>query len=182
MGLSMVHGLMHELGGHVLVETAPGQGTNFRVLFPLPEQSVGRTEPDNATDAGSHRAPTFTGRVLVVDDDEAAAGFMGDLLETWGIEATVLRDSPAALELFRHDPRAFDLAILDQTMPQMKGLELARHFHDLDPDFPVILYSGYSEGITPEAMEAAGVSVRVHKPVDTDELRALMRDLLPASP
>jgi PAS domain S-box-containing protein len=178
MGLAMVHGILHELGGHVLVETAPGQGTTFRLLFPVPAQSLGNTDGDQAPDAGGGRVPALSGRVLVVDDDEAASEFMGDLLDTWGIDATVLPDSPAALQLFRDDPSAFDLAILDQTMPHIKGLELARHFHDLNPGLPIILYSGYSEGVTQEAMAAAGVSARVRKPVDTDQLRALVRELL----
>ena len=178
MGLAMVHGILHELGGHVLVETAPGQGATFRVLFPVPEQPLGKSDTGETVGEDVSRVAALSGRVLVVDDDEAASGFMGDLLDAWGIQATVLRDSPAALKLFRDNSNAFDLAILDQTMPHLKGLELARYFHELNPGLPIILYSGYSEGITQEAMDAAGVAARVRKPVDTDELRALMRELL----
>jgi CheY-like chemotaxis protein len=89
-----------------------------------------------------------------------------------------MRDSPAALALFQQRPQAFDLAILDQTMPHMKGLELARRLHDLNPGLPVILYSGYSEGITQQEMTDAGISVQVQKPVDTRELQSIVRRLL----
>jgi CheY-like chemotaxis protein len=90
----------------------------------------------------------------------------------------VLRDSPAALALFREQPGAFDLVILDQTMPRMKGLELARHLRTLNPDIPVILYSGYSEGITKQEMADARISAYLSKPVDTAEMLSTMRELL----
>ena len=177
MGLSMVHGIVHEHGGHVLVDSVPGQGARFRVLFPGLAHSAGA----GYEEAGPHRSrqTTLSGRVLVVDDDEVASEFMRDLLENRGIEPTVLRDSPAALAFFQQQPLAFDLAILDQTMPHMKGLELARHLHALNPALPMILYSGYSESISAQELADAGISARVKKPVDTDELLSIMRRLLP---
>jgi two-component system cell cycle sensor histidine kinase/response regulator CckA len=178
MGLSMVHGIVHEHGGHMLVESAPGQGAHFRVLFPALAETAEFVSADAGACADRDREPPITGRVLVVDDDEAASDFMHDLLENWHIEPTVMRDSPAALALFQQRPQAFDLAILDQTMPHMKGLELARRLHDLNPGLPVILYSGYSEGITQQEMTDAGISVQVQKPVDTRELQSIVRRLL----
>jgi CheY-like chemotaxis protein len=106
---------------------------------------------------------------------------MGDLLETWGLKPTVLRESPAALETMRKQPRDFDLVVLDLTMPRMNGLELAKRLRELRADLPMILYSGYSEGISEAQLRAAGVAARVRKPVETDELLAIVRRLLPAA-
>lgn len=181
MGLATVHGIVHEQGGHVLVESMPGQGAHFRILFPPLDAATPADAPQQAQSAAARRGPALAGRVLVVDDDEAAGDFMGDLLDTWGIDATVMRDSLAALERIRQHPQAFDLAVLDQTMPRMKGLELARKLRALRGDLPLILYSGYGEDITDEMLHAAGVSARIRKPVDTDELRKLLVSLLHAN-
>jgi PAS domain S-box-containing protein len=178
MGLATVHGIVHEHGGHVLVDSQPGMGTCFRVLFPPLDAATaiaGEALPAHAT---ARELPKLSGRVLVVDDDAVAGGFMADLLETWGLTSTVLNESPVALQRFVADPHGFDLAVLDQTMPHMKGLELARRMSGLRPDLPVILYTGYSEGLDPKEVKAAGVRELIRKPVDTDELLELLRKLL----
>lgn len=180
MGLATVHGIVHEHGGHVLVDSGPGQGARFRVLFPPLAGATATSTARVAAGGKARQGPSLSGRVLVVDDDESAGGFMGDLLETWGLASTVLRESPAALAAVRTQPQAFDLVVLDLTMPRMNGLELARRLRALRADLPLILYSGYSEGLSDNQLRAAGVDARVRKPVDTDELLAILRRLLPA--
>jgi nitrogen-specific signal transduction histidine kinase/CheY-like chemotaxis protein len=178
MGLATVHGIVHEHGGHVLVESAPGQGTRFRILFPPLEGAPDAAVSAQVEAVQPQRRPAISGRVLVVDDDVAAGDFMGDLLDTWGLDVTVMRDSLAALEGLRQQPQAFNLVVLDQTMPRMKGLELARELRALRADLPLILYSGYGEDITEDQLHAAGVAARIRKPVDTEELRTILRRLL----
>jgi CheY-like chemotaxis protein len=159
------------------VDSQPG-GTRFRVLFPPLDAATAIAGEALPGHAAARELPKLSGRVLVVDDDAVAGGFMADLLETWGLTPTVLNDSPVALQRFMADPRGFDLAVLDQTMPHMKGLELARRMSELRPDLPVILYTGYSEGLDPKEVKAAGVRELIRKPVDTDELLELLRKLL----
>ncbi|MFP5507106.1 MAG: PAS domain S-box protein [Gammaproteobacteria bacterium] len=181
MGLATVHGIVHEHGGHVLVDSAPGQGARFRVLFPPLAGAAETASANVAAASGARHGPQLAGRVLVVDDDESAGDFMGDLLETWGLTPTVLRESPEALDMLRARPDAFDLVVLDLTMPRMNGLDLARRLRALRADLPLILYSGYSEGVTEAQLRAAGVDARVRKPVDTDELLDILRRLLLAA-
>src|SRR5690606_10637385 len=121
MGLATVHGIVHEHGGHVLVDSGPGQGARFRVLFPPLAGATATSTARVAAGGKARQGPSRSGRVLVVDDDESAGGFMGDLLETWGLASTVLRESPAALAAVRTQPQAFDLVVLDLTMPRMNG-------------------------------------------------------------
>ena len=178
MGLATVHGIVHEHGGHVLVDSRAGAGTRFRILFPPQEQGTEACAETLAAGIRRTTNPALSGHVLVVDDDEVAGGFMGDLLETWGLTASVLHDSREALQVFVTDPGRFDLAILDQTMPHMKGLELARALRERRRDFPVILYTGYREGITPAELDAAGIRALIRKPVDTDELLSQVCSLI----
>ncbi len=178
MGLATVHGIVHEHGGHILVDSTPGQGTRFRVLFPPLDPSVNTSGGQVEFDTHIGTNPSFSGRVLVVDDDEVAGGFMGDLLETWGLTADVFHDSREALQRFITDPDGFDFAVLDQTMPHMKGVELARALRERRRDFPVILYTGYSEGISQAELSATGISALIRKPVEIDELLAQVRALI----
>jgi len=142
MGLATVHGIVHEHGGHVLVETALGAGSLFRVLLvPLADaESAVERRPDARR--GVSRRPTFRGRVLVVDDEEAVGEFMRELLESWGLEVVFLPRPAAALALMESPTERFDLVITDQTMPQMSELELTETLHAIRADLPVVLYTG----------------------------------------
>jgi PAS domain S-box-containing protein len=178
MGLSTVHGIVHEHGGHILVDTAPGAGAMFRVLFPPLDA------PAEAAPGGRKPAPPpgrgvpLRGRALVVDDDEAAGEFIVDLFESWGLEVVAARNGSAGRAAFDAQPHAFDLALLDQTMPGMTGLELARHLLAQRPALPVILYTGYSEALSEARARAAGVRALIRKPVDIEALLRLLKDCL----
>jgi signal transduction histidine kinase/CheY-like chemotaxis protein len=169
MGLATVHGIVHEHGGHVVVETAAGSGTRFRLLWPVVSQAAVPTAP-------REKAPRLAktglkGRVLVVDDEAAVGGFMRELLESWGLEAASVTSPALARETAAH----YDLVITDQTMPGTTGFELARELIARRPGLPVILYTGHGERITQRDVEAAGIRALLHKPVDPDRLYELLR-------
>jgi CheY-like chemotaxis protein len=69
--------------------------------------------------------------------------------------------------------------ITDQTMPRMTGLELARELAAIRPGVPVILYTGYADGVMDAHLEAAGVRALLKKPVEPAQLLALLRVHLP---
>jgi CheY-like chemotaxis protein len=184
MGLAMVHGIVHEHGGHVLVESTPGEGSRFRVLWPLATEAVdGATRSTEPTAPDRLPRPTLSGRVLVVDDEESVGEFMRELLDTWGVEATCVSFPDAALDLFRAAPERFDVVITDQSMPRMTGLELSRRLRELRPDLPVILYTGHGDGLPDDEVSAARLCALVRKPVDPAVLvQALERCLATRRP
>jgi PAS domain S-box-containing protein len=176
MGLATVHGIVHEHGGHVVVDTELGMGTCFRVLFsplaqPLPDASSGH----RIKAASPRELHSLAGRVLIVDDEEMVAEFMGDLLSNWGLQVTVIDSAQEARDIFLRDPATFDLVLTDQTMPKLTGLELATAVLAVRPDVPVILYTGYSENISSEQVARAGVCAVVKKPIDPPALLAVLR-------
>ena len=183
MGLAMVHGIVHEHGGHVLLDTAPGRGARFRVLWPAaPDAALESTDGGRPAARGRARRPLLAGRVLVVDDEASVGEFMRELLETWGIEATFAAGPQAALGLVAAEAPGFDAVITDLTMPRMNGLELARALHALRDDLPVILYSGYGEGLAREELQAAGIRTLLPKPVDPAALEAALRSIPALNP
>jgi PAS domain S-box-containing protein len=182
MGLATVHGIVHEHGGHVVVESVPGRGTTFRVLFPALASSGRGAGPADAGARGGTTRPRLAGRVLVVDDEESVGEFMRELLESWGLEATFVPTPAEALDAFGRSPEDFDLVITDQTMPQMTGIQLARELCAVRAEVPVVLYTGFADAGAEEKARAAGIVAQLRKPVDPAALLAALRAHLPAAP
>jgi PAS domain S-box-containing protein len=181
MGLATVHGIVHEHGGHVVLETEPNRGTRFRVLFPpLAAAAPADTRELRVKPPSARQTTRLDGRVLIVDDEEMVGEFMGDLLTNWGLQVTVVDSAHDARDLVVRDPAAFDLVLTDQTMPRLTGLELADQLLSARPNLPIILYTGYSENISSEQLSRAGVRAIVKKPIDPPGLLALLRRHLPA--
>jgi CheY-like chemotaxis protein len=179
MGLAVVHGVVHEYGGHLCVESTPGEGTLFRVLFP-PISTDDTPLPDNRS-TGPDPTPApgqLQGRVLLVVDDDLAGGLMLDLLEDRGLDVVFAMNAEEALAALSAASEPFDLLITDQAMPRMTGLELVQRARTVNPDLPIILYTGNADALDAEEVEAAGVRALVRKPVDVAALGELPRDLL----
>ena len=178
MGLSTTHGIVHDGGGHILVESTVGKGSTFRVLLPVLDAAIARAMPDARKSADRVAAPRLNGSVLVVDDDAHVLEFMEELLRDWGLDVRALRDPQAALAGVASGEISFDWAILDQTMPGMSGLELSRRLCDVLPDPRILLYTGYSNQLSEVAVAESGVRELLHKPLDHARLLRLLSDTL----
>jgi CheY-like chemotaxis protein len=184
MGLAMVHGIVHEYGGHIGVDSEPGRGTTVRVWFPAWFPASGLSNGEDRSSANGTReideAPAgLRGRVLLTDDEASVREFMDDLLGSWGLDVTLAQNGVEACERFAADIDGFDFVVLDQTMPRMTGLEAAEQILKLRPGVPVVLYTGYSEQITEGRISAAGIRALVRKPLDIPAFRTLVETLLP---
>ena len=177
MGLSVVHGIVHEAAGHILVESVRGEGMAFRIL--LPASAGGGDEP--ATDTSSLvelGAAIGAARILVVDDETSVAGFLRELLHLAGYEVVLAGDGAKALEIFQQQSGRFDLVVTDQTMPNLTGAELARQLLALSPDLPVILCTGYSEEVDEACARKIGIQGYMEKPVSSRVLLGRIAELL----
>jgi PAS domain S-box-containing protein len=182
MGLAMVHGIVHDHGGHIVVDTSPETGTVFRLRFAAAGAAGAGAEP-GARDGGAatRRRPQLAGRVLVVDDEQMVGEFMAELLGNWGLDVVVKRNPVEAETWFEHNPDGADLVLTDQTMPKVTGLELAGRLTAMRPGLPVILYTGYGDNITEEDLARSGVRALLRKPVEPETLLAVLRAHLPGS-
>src|SRR5690606_13665252 len=99
MGLAMVHGIVHEHGGHVQVQTDPGVGSVFRVMLPPAGATPVVAEVPSSTDRPpAAQARPLSGRVLLVEDQPMVGGFMAELLGKWGLTVTLQADPVRALD------------------------------------------------------------------------------------
>ena len=183
MGLSTVHGIVHEYNGHIIVDSEPGKGSVFRILI----KPLIHSKTQNDIDVSADGPPILsseklTGHVLLVDDESIVSEFMEDLLDSWGLKVTVFNSSVDAYSYFEKNHAQVDLAILDQSMPKMTGLQLAEKIVDINPTFPIIMYTGYSEDISPEKISKLGVLALVKKPIDVPKLHALLESILGQKP
>jgi PAS domain S-box-containing protein len=175
MGLATVHGIVHEYGGHIVVESVPGHGTTLRVLLPAlqPHEGAMTRSPHADRNDPLPRA-ALTGRVAVIDDEVSVGRFMQELLACWGLTVTTFVHARAALDALASGD-AFDLVITDQTLPEITGLEFAHSARELRPGLHIVLYTGYGQAISPTELEQAGIAALVRKPVEPSELLAVLR-------
>jgi CheY-like chemotaxis protein len=183
MGLSTVHGIVHEHGGHVVVETSSGHGARFRVLFPAMQRtSVEAQIPPCGDGRGAAPRSRLQGHVLVIDDEKTVCEFMRDMLEGWGLDVTAIADPSEARGLVAAAPDRYSIVITDQTMPKITGIELARELLSLRPDLPVILYTGLSDGVVQREVDALGIRALMRKPIEPPTLFNLLEKHLSVSP
>jgi PAS domain S-box-containing protein len=176
MGLAVVHGIMIQHQGHVQIGTREGVGTDFHLLFPVSGLSDYQETSQTASVVPNARKP-LQGKVLVVDDEPAVLKVICALLEHEGLETRSASDSEAALDLFRQSPQAYDLLVVDQTMPKLTGTELVLQIKRLRPDLPIILCSGHSDQISEDNIADYGIDRYLRKPVERATLIETLRAL-----
>ena len=173
MGLAVVHGIVHNHGGMITVESFPDQGTTFKLYLPKIEEEV-----EELGGVDTSPSPLGKEKILIVDDDASIATLTQKRLEMLGYKTTAMTNSKEALELFRAEPNEYDLVITDQTMPNMTGEQLAKELLKIRPDIPIIICTGYSSRIDAEKADSIGIRAFVMKPVDNRELSRMVRRVL----
>jgi PAS domain S-box-containing protein len=170
LGLAMAHGFAQQSGGRLEIDSAPGQGTTVRMLFPVaPEQTV-EVAPDAAgfqpRDVDTAAPPT----ILIVEDDPDIAAFAREALEETGYRVVVAESADHALALFGKGQAGgapgFGLVFTDVVMPgSMNGVALAKEIRARAPGVPVLLTTGYNDemsihGPQTDAMDVLGKPYR----------------------
>ena len=172
LGLAVVDGIVRTHGGAITVKSDPGEGTRFDIFLPKVdakiEQGIKNLQP----------LPKGNERILFVDDEEALAAMVQEMLERLGYEVVIRTSSVEALETFRKGLDEFDLVITDMTMPYMTGENLAVELMQTRSDIPIILCTGFSEMIDEEKANAIGIRAFVMKPLVMNELANTIRKVL----
>ncbi len=141
LGLSMVYGVVQQLGGRIDVQTAPGKGTTFELYFPI-TRNLG-SESSRSTRKPS--APLAEGRetVLVVEDQPAVLMLVSRVLTRHGYTVLEAMTGEAGLKLASASAPP-DLVLVDMVMPGMDGPEMVEALRQSLPDVKVLFMSGYS--------------------------------------
>ena len=143
LGLATVYGIVEQSGGHVSVESRPGQGSTFRVRLPFTEAAV--EEPEGAATVTDARHGSEI--LLLVEDEEALRDLVREGLEEWGYTVLAAANGAHALEVAAAHEGPIDLVITDVIMPGMHGRELVRRLAESRPGLGVLYMSGYSADV-----------------------------------
>ena len=173
MGLSVVHGIVTDLGGEISVQSEPGRGTTFVVLLPSTE-----ARPGSTLVSSEGVLPTGREHILVIDDEKEIRDICRMMLGHLGYTVTTLGRPEEALGLLADARPRIDLVITDQTMPRLTGAELTAAIRRDFPGLPVILCTGYSDRLNYDLAREAGACDLLMKPVDLRGLGAAVRAAL----
>jgi PAS domain S-box-containing protein len=173
LGLSLVHGIVSDLGGAIDVASSVGAGTAFTVYLPRSGDAVEPSEDEET------EMPRGEGqRVLIVDDEEPLVQLATRTLEELGYAPVGFTSSTAALAAFRADPKRFDAVITDERMPGLSGAALIREVRGIHGSIPIVLMSGYVGVAIARRAREAGAEEVLKKPLSARDLAASLARVL----
>ncbi|MGV1099760.1 GAF domain-containing protein [Thiovibrio sp. JS02] len=168
LGLATVQAIVKDLGGGITVQSEPGLGTTFELLFPILAEND--ADQGEQPEAPFKKFPRFQARILFVDDELTIVNMARKILEKMGCTVKTYTSSVAALQAFASAPESYDLVISDQTMPELSGYDLACKLLAIRPGLPLILITGFSDSVTEAEVSKAGISAFLLKPLSVENL------------
>jgi PAS domain S-box-containing protein len=176
LGLAAVSGIVRNHHGAVHLNTAPGQGTAFRVLIPAPVNNVHPAASDErhaiAEPSLSQHVPQRT--ILVIDDDEAVRGVTAETLRQMDYRVLSAGGGHEGIAAFVHNAKAIDCVLLDLSMQQPGSESVFAEIRQIKNGVNVILMSGYNEEEALQQFSGIGLAGFLHKPYTNVELREIL--------
>lgn len=152
LGLATCYGIVKQGHGHIWVDSAPGMGTTFRILWPV---AAGPAQPAQKEQHARLELPRGSETVLLAEDEKQVRDLAARILIAQGYRVIEAEDGEQALKLAQQQS-GFQLLVTDLVMPRMSGRDLADRVRALRPGIPVLFISGYSE-MSPGGQEGNGL-------------------------
>jgi signal transduction histidine kinase/CheY-like chemotaxis protein len=165
LGLSLVHGIVVDLGGAIEVTSTVGRGTRFDIWLPVAgEADVAGVEPARTLPRGNGET------VMIVDDEQPLVELAEETMARLGYEPIGFVSSTAALQAFSAAPHRFDAVLTDEMMPDLAGTELARQIRAVRSSIPILLMTG--RAVAPSVVRATetGINEVLRKPLHARDI------------
>lgn len=184
LGMSAVMGIMKAHDGALFVESEPGVGTTFRVLFPAVDfMSTSHSNQSVSFPSEEELAlkSPLSAVALVVDDEKSVLKTCATMVEFCGYSVITACDGIEAISKFREHADKISLVIMDLTMPNMDGIAAMREIYGIKPDARIILASGFSKEDLGERITDNPPAGLISKPYSLKELEVEIRRVMQAS-
>ena len=172
LGLSLVHGIVTDLGGGIDLANRPGAGAAFTVYVPRQGDVAAPTNVEEPLGVGGGET------IMLVDDEVALVRLGEEMMAELGYEPVGFFSSTAALDSFRGAPDRFDAVLSDEAMPGMTGSELAEQIHRIRPDIPIVLMTGFTTPALATRARDAGVIEVLAKPLVARDMARCLANAL----
>ncbi len=171
LGLSALLGIVRGHKGGIDVKSEPGQGTTFRLVFPVREGAPEATKVV-AAEGG------LEGTILVIDDEEIVRKMAAEMLTPQGMTVLSAEGGAAGVALYEERRADIGLVLLDYSMPEMGGEETFKELRKLNPEVPVLLSSGFGQEEATRRFKGLGLTGFIQKPYRVATLLAEVRRCL----
>ena len=174
LGLSMVHGFVHQSGGTIRLASAKGKGTTVQLFLPRTRRAAGPPEPMDG-----RPLPGGTENIVVVEDNAEVRAMVAAQVRSLGYRVVEAESGDAALALLEAGSQEFDLVITDVVMPgEVDGLALARIARERWPRLAMLLTTGFAN-VVEDAKDGKAVEFGVlRKPYRKADIAQAMRAAL----
>jgi two-component system cell cycle sensor histidine kinase/response regulator CckA len=178
LGLSTVYGIIKQTGGYIIAESAPGEGTSFRIYLPRYIPTAEEAAPKREAAAEAPKDLTGRGTILLVEDEESVRAFAARALASRGYTVLEADSGVTALEVMDDHDGEVDLVVSDVVMPEMDGPTLLKEVRKRNPKLKVIFVSGYAEDAFSKNLEGGEQFHFLPKPFNLKELAATVKEVM----
>jgi len=177
LGLAAVLGIMRGHHGALQVDSRPGQGTTFRVYFPVSDGPLEEAKAPPASVLRDRRPRA--GLLLLVDDEANLRETASKLFARLGYQVLCASSGPQAVQLLRARAGQVQGVVLDLAMPEMDGVETLAELRRIRPDLPVAISSGYAEIDVIQRFKDLHPDGFIQKPYTLESLREVIDRIWP---
>jgi len=177
LGLSTVHGIVAEMDGYIFAYSEAGQGTAFKLYFPVSQTDQNFDLPESEPLSCNIPSNQIQKCALIVDDEPMIRSMVQRMFDKLGYRIMTADNGVEAFIKFMKHKDEIDLIFTDQTMPELTGMELAHRVFEVAPNFPIILATGNCMAITDQDLEQTPVQWLINKPVQVRLLKELLQEI-----
>lgn len=174
IGLSTVFGIVKQHGGHIILESEPGQGTTIQIFLPKEEER----KPTDEKEEETTKLPEGTETILVVEDSKEVLAAISVGLKTFGYKVIEANGSEKAIQVIHEASEKIDMLITDVVMPGLSGKAVAQTFRVKYDNLPILFISGHTSEIDPQDLQEIQRSFFMQKPFSPSQLSARVRSIL----